>query len=43
MEADQQTQPSMEAVMSVDLRLCALEFTLQLKTLAYLGLTELPG
>ena len=39
---DTEDQPSMEAVMSVGLRLCALEFTsVQLKTLAYLALTGL--
>ena len=41
-EADLQNQPSMETVMSVGLRLCALEFSsAQLKILAYLCLSGL--
>ena len=41
-EAARQNQPSMETVMSVGLRLCALEFTSkQLKVLAYLSVSEL--
>ncbi len=41
-EMDLQGQPVMETVMSVGLRLCALEFTpQQLKTLAYLAVTGL--
>ena len=41
-EADLQNQPSMETVMSVGLRLCALEFTSkQLKVLAYLSVSGL--
>ena len=41
-ETDLQSQPMMEMVMSVGLRLCALEFTAQqLKTLAYLSVTLL--
>ena len=41
-EADLQNQPSMETVMSVGLRLCALEFTsAQLKVLAYLSVSGL--
>ena len=39
-EVDLQNQPTMEAVMSVGLRLCALEFTSeQLKVLAYLSVS----
>ena len=41
-EADMQNQPSMETVMTVGLRLCALEFTSrQLKVLAYLAVSGL--